>query len=401
MSAGIRHAMNTLGQVLSVSSKPSNKTKARPNQGKTLVVLAPATARKQSQGQNGASRTRVPRSGTRRSVQNGVTMLSAPQANGFRYGQLDLGMKDMDVTARYIAGYARVGNGTNGAAGAVYFEPTESPLVGPYTCPELVPISPSDNSTITTGIGFGTAWMNQLSQLFRRRRYDNLHLQILPYGVGSSSTSGAQLSVAPYRGSAVFTGVPATAGSAYHAQLAATTAPLPQATVLSAKGSQSFPSWQPITIDMTDFIAGGSGARQNEFLIGTDPGLSPNGTPFANVPACFAVTGSAPVALNGERIAVFIVTARMGLLDFSYLPPATVRPVGERSLGTSSVVKEDVKDRKDPVPFLRPSLSLDCQPIHNDHYATSPTNSLVERVTKAVAAVHSAKETLLRPPSAK
>ncbi len=391
MSAGLKALSSTLGPLLSGAKSRLKKPKASANRQKTLVVVAPPTRTK-------ARRQNQPRAPTMgRNEMNGVVALRAPAANAFQYGQLNLGMEDMEnLCMRYIAGYARVGDGTNGASGTIYFEPAASPLVGPVTCPKLVPIAPGDQSSINgTTIGFGTQWTNQLLQLFRRQRYDELHLSVLPYGAGSSSTSGAQLSVAPYRGAAVPTGGVGGTGS-YGTQTAATAPPMPQDVVLSAKGSQSFPSWQPMVFPMTSFIAGGSGPRQNEFIVGADitQGSLPTVALSAfNIPASFAVSGTAPTSLDGQRISVFIVTCRTSLLDFSYLPTSTVLPIGARfsEAGVDakcavSIVK-DTADAKAPAVSQLRGLSVDPPKIQTDHYSPSPTHSLVERVTKAVAGV--------------
>ncbi len=310
----------------------------------TGAVSALAKQTKVSRVPRRNKNVRRPPPTTSKTELNGVRMLQAPLANGFGYGQLNLGMEDMDVTMRYIAGYARVGNGTYGASSTVYFEPATSPVSTPYTSTGLVPIAPGDTSSITTGVGFGTSWTNQLLQLFRRQRYDTLHLSCLPYGAGSSATSGAQLTVAPYRGAPVATSQVAT-GTAYSMQTMATGLPLAQDVVLSAKGSQAFPSWQPMTWNMTPFIAGGSGAKQNEFVVGSEPNGATD-LSLLSIPAAFAVTGTAPSSLDGQRIAVFIATARTGLLDFSYLPASKVDPLGKSTGAAPTAAAATSPDEK-------------------------------------------------------
>jgi len=101
-----------------------------------------------------------------------------------------------------------------------------------------------------------------------------------------------------------------------------TTAAVPYTNVLSMAGSKQFASWEGGSIDMTSCIAGGAGAKQNEFYVSMGAAVSSGlgDYQFENVsvvPATFAVSGNnSTSALRGTKVHALIADMKFDLIDF-------------------------------------------------------------------------------------
>jgi len=130
----------------------------------------------------------------------------------------------------------------------------------------------------------------------------------------SSTTNNMTYSVAPIRGP------PGDIETATGETT--TTAATPQITVLSMTGNQTRDSFEGMTLDLTGSIAGGAGALQNEFMIGTVAGSSSspilvNADLLGVCPCAFVIGGTSSVAaLQGTNTHAVIVETVCDMLDF-------------------------------------------------------------------------------------
>jgi hypothetical protein len=94
---------------------------------------------------------------------------------------------------------------------------------------------------------------------------------------------------------------------------------IPYTNVLSMTGSKQCASWEPLELDLTPFIAGGSGANQNEFAISsTIASNTPAQEGNQLVPSCIAFAGNCSTsALNGTKTHAIVISQIIDLLDFT------------------------------------------------------------------------------------
>lgn len=196
-----------------------------------------------------------------------------------------------------FAGYARAGDGSAlGAAQNVYMtDPTQG-----KNFISIVPFAPADATC-------GQSYVADLIKHFARQVIKRVVLKFIPSSAGqSTSTSTAQIAMAPYRGGdfSVNTSTNTTAN------------PYGRAAVAGMQDSLQFPSWLPSEIDFTKYIAGGSGSKQNEFDI-ANPVVITSATDLAStVPCGVVVSGDCSTAMNGNTLGTFVWEGVMDLLDF-------------------------------------------------------------------------------------
>jgi len=218
----------------------------------------------------------------------------------------------------WVAGYTFVGNGTNGAANAVLFQTaTSTYLLRGYTAGSSsgqVPIVGADAQ-------LGAAYVNDVEKHFARKVVKRMWIHVI--SLQPSTSNNMMAVIAPFRGGggceqAVFD-VLATAG-----QVGNTVT-----NVTSMKGAFSVDSWQSKTVEITAFIAGGAGARQNEFDINSiqvpgavagsivNPAAATGIDGDGDIPACFALAGNCTTAaLQNTKVHQIVIEQEVDLLDY-------------------------------------------------------------------------------------
>jgi len=315
-----------------MATQPANPTRKQRRKATTVVVdqaavraLMSQVAQLQSQAAVASGRTAQP-SVVRRKNKKGRQRArdgsdGAGVPAGARTKLAFVGMRDKrELCSSYTAGYVWVGDGTSGAANAVLFQTYAGTLlVGTSAAnPPVIPILPGDSV-------LGRSYMTDEAKHYNRRRYRRLLLHIDSF---QPNTNAAMvLVVAPVRGSAL-------CNAAYPQPKA--TAALTGATMDNARsmsGNQYLNSFDDkkkrTTIDLTPYIAGGSGPKQNEFAINAANGTGTTafvvsqsvqttiGSVTENSPCGFLIAGLNTVAGNAAtQMFEIIVELEYDLLDF-------------------------------------------------------------------------------------
>jgi len=221
-----------------------------------------------------------------------------------------VGLPDMQShNISWVAGSVYVGNGTLGVANSVYFGNTAGTTVfATAGRTPFVPIAAQDGN-------FGATYAKAIFELYRRVRYRAIRVHFIP--LQSSTANNLTLTAAPIRGAPGFHEVAA--------ESAGTPDAFSQAAAMSMNGSQTRDSFEQLDLDLTPYIAGGSGAKQNEFDIsGEDGKISGDETSLyiGRIPACFVVSGNSTVAaLQGTVTHYVVVEAMVDLFDFTGATP--------------------------------------------------------------------------------
>jgi len=222
----------------------------------------------------------------------------------------------------WVTGYTYVGNGTNGAANAVlfltgtgtYLLSANAPTANPNTSSSgMVPILGADTQ-------LGRSYVSDIEKHYARKVIKRMWIHIV--SLQPSTANNMMAILAPVRGGGGVEGakfvVLATAGEAGNTV----------DNVSSMKGACSIDSFESKTIDITAFIAGGSGPRQNEFdlnqVVGVQNGPTiitagaPSGVDGDGfVPACFTLAGNnTTAALQGTKVHEIIIEQEVDLLDY-------------------------------------------------------------------------------------
>jgi hypothetical protein len=232
-----------------------------------------------------------------------------------------IGMSDIRRhRVTYVTGYTYVGDGTNGTANLVYFLPfsagTPTWLVKGTVAASSsgqVPILPSDAD-------LGATYVSDVEKHYARKVLRRLwiHVDSLHPNTGNDM----MCVIAPSRGpGGAFASIPITYATAV---VAANTV----GNVSSMKSAFTVASYESKTLEITDYIAGGSGPKQDEFELGRTGG-SANASFWTSsatlstmiapglVPACFAVAGnSTTVGLKGVQVHQISIEQEVDLLDY-------------------------------------------------------------------------------------
>jgi len=232
-----------------------------------------------------------------------------------------VGMRDKGaLCSSYTMGYVYVGNGTNGVNNAILFQTSNSSLiVGAQTAQPIIPVFPGDSV-------LGKTYISDESKHFSRRRYRRLLLHV--DSLQPNTNSALVLVVAPVRGSKSCSNTTPTV----LATSAATAATMDQ--VRSMKGNIYLNSFSEATkrttLDLTPFIAGGTGPQQNEFSTASTAGGAGT-TAFVAAttvsaavgdtqgvsPCCIMVAGTNTISGNqGTQVFELIIEMEYDLLDF-------------------------------------------------------------------------------------
>lgn len=181
---------------------------------------------------------------------------------------------------RWLAGYLYVGNGTLGVQDDIYFVPNTTSNTTVY-----VGALPFDGADAV----FGASYVADVLKHYSKKIIRSGTLRIRPYGFGCSSTSGANIAVAPIRSDTI----------GYSTSTDAKTSGTAFSAVVGMKGAMQAPSWAGIEIPMTPFIASAAGTK--EFLNFRDS-ATPTDLQGMAVPASWAVGGTNTSAGNRGNV---------------------------------------------------------------------------------------------------
>lgn len=272
-----------------------------------------------------------------------MTGVSAPSATSFSTRRI--GLSDIKAhTISWVAGSIYVGQtSTLGQDYGIYFRCSGSnsvvvPIAADAQAVGCVPVSPGDAQV-------GSTFGQQLLSMYARKVVKRAKLLLQP--LMPSTSLDMMVAVAGARG-AYSIGSPS----------AGAVGPNALTNIMTMKGVKSAASWQPLELDLTPFIAGGSGARQDEF--DTQMGFNSNtvmgaGSVYGRnvIPCTFAVGGNCnDSSLLNKATHLAIIELNIDLIDFvgsggtQYVAlPAPPLLTGG---GCKVEVESDGKDEKDP-----------------------------------------------------
>jgi len=306
--------------------------KAMANPGfRAKIAQAEKRVKNASTAARGGAKPRGVRNGKARSngqgtVYHGSTSLGAAVSSRLRR----VGMSDViGHTISWLIGYTWVGDGaTVGEANSLYLiDPTQTYV-----------------TILGTGIGSNTAiaaadaiWgasycadvLKHYARIRIRKQFVDLQ-SLVP-----STANSCTVVIAGQRGASGIGTASASdnkAGSTY-------------TNVVSMSGATQVASWESCRVDMTDMIAGGSGAAQNEFDVNAgfnSASVQGNNSYTARgvVPSSFAISGANSASgLEGKRVHAVIGTWVVDLLDFIGGQSAPY-PEGDFRKGPTSAIRE-------------------------------------------------------------
>jgi len=220
---------------------------------------------------------------------------------------LGLGLDNLrNVPMSYQLGSIYWGNGTIGANGSAYIIAAGNTI---YYLTNSVPIAFCDPI-------IGAGYLFDIMKHYSRKVVKKLYLRFNP--IYTSTANNAVIFVAPTRSG--------TDAVLCYALTSGTGAPNAVSTTMAMGGVQSFAAWERLEMDITGYIAGGTGRDQNEFSINATTTISANAS-FVNatlpglgiVPACFYLSGTSPT-FNGSAGGIsshyITVHAVVDLLDW-------------------------------------------------------------------------------------
>jgi hypothetical protein len=224
----------------------------------------------------------------------------------------------------WTAGYTFVGDGTNGIADSVYFQT----VTGTYLMAGLTAGVSGFVPVVSGDTQLGATYLSDIEKHFARKIIKRMWIHLDSLQPSTSNNMMCVVGIA--RGGS---GTEAAQGNV----LATATTPANTVTnVLSMKGSFPVDSWESKSCEITDFIAGGSGARQNEFQVGSTTasgtivvaGSTSGFDGIGTVPSCFAIAGNSTTSgLRNTRVHQVVIEQELDLLDYVG-GMAVVNPVG-------------------------------------------------------------------------
>jgi hypothetical protein len=263
---------------------------------------------------------------------------------------------------RYYAG--DVVNGTAagpGGLGDLYVRP---PNVTTSVSLGWIPVLPADLQSVTGTSGFGETYINDVFKHYARVKYNRIVLSFVPYGLSMNTNSTTTLAMAPFRGPVAASSIAPGVGTAY-TLTAATVANVGVVNVATSQGGVQFPSWEETRLDLTPYIANGSGPKQNEFPIYTTSSAS---IQALSVPCCWRLTGDCPASITTQQFwGTIYIDLDVDLLDWQAYLPIAVNAVGGEQ-----------KDFKAPPVGVGRPPALDFRSaVVRGEAAASPTHSLL------------------------
>jgi hypothetical protein len=276
--------------------KPRGKNGAKP---------APRAQRKQSKNVQQQNQNAARVNGPKPSRQVGAAVIT-------RFPKV--GLSDViKHRMSWIAGYTWVGDGTSGAVDNVFFETADGTNLMGYTAASYrgaAPILGGDSR-------LGASYVLALEKQFARKRIHRMWVHVV--SLQPSTANNMMCVIGPSRAQGL------AELSSCAAKATATAVQQTFTNVISMDDAMTVDSFESKTLDITGYIAGGSGARQNEFEISNNVSvatvLTTNGSPAQDldglVPACLTVSGNSTTAgLRGTRVHAIIVEQEVDLLDF-------------------------------------------------------------------------------------
>lgn len=275
-------------------------------------------ARQNVNSSNGGTALRRPRGRGKQRTSAGQHLPSVRQLKANRIPQMgnavmirtpQIGIPNLKgFKTSYYAGTIYIGNGTLGATNKVYYLLNSG--LDTVTGNSPIPIAPASSD-------LGASYITAIEQLFRRKHYKSLKIYFI--ALQSSTTNNMTLTVAPVRG-------PPDAIENY--ALASTTDTtanhFTQSALMSYNGVKTIDSFESMSMDLTPYIAGGSGSDQREFAIGAaanDGGAAANselGDLLGIIPASIVVAGNSTVSsLQGTSTHAIVVEQCCDYLDFT------------------------------------------------------------------------------------
>lgn len=224
-------------------------------------------------------------------------------------GAKRVGMKDLIAhEVSWVCGSVYVGNGSVGTNDNIFFLANASSGAGQLVTGSetgQVPILGSDET-------IGASYVRDIEKYFSRKVIRKLGLRLI--SLDPSTANSMMVMVAPVRGCGA-------AADTVLSSAAGATAPT-LTNVLAMQGAKSFSSYESGYLDLTKYIAGGFGPKQNEFNINAD-GLGPTSWGIGNMdltglsPCGFVVTGrNSTAGLRGGNTHYVVVEAVVDFLDF-------------------------------------------------------------------------------------
>jgi len=210
-----------------------------------------------------------------------------------------------DFTFNYIWGGTVVGDSAHtGAGGFINFVPAYALGTTNAICTSGVcPVAPGDTAWGLPGFG-------QIMVQFTRIVFKRLMLEVIP--VRGSSTDTGLMCIAPVRGF----NYSVTWGTSSSMSIA-------ESTVIDMSGSKMFPMWEGAKLDLTPYIAGGSGAKENEFptlgFLNNSNSQTNEISDWLSIPCGIILGGQTQITSNFQTH-IFRMHATVDLLDWTANP---------------------------------------------------------------------------------
>jgi hypothetical protein len=215
-----------------------------------------------------------------------------------------VGMSDIRAHRMgWLAGYVYVGNGTLGATDSIYLVDTSKSYT---SCAGVqggfgIPVAGADSM-------FGATYIADVIKHFARMRINSQKLALIP--LQPSTANSMTVLIAPQKGA-----------TAIGARASDTTAGQTYTNLISQQGVREASSFESIELDMTPFIGGGAGARQNEFNLAAVGATYTEGVPpyelLQLVPTTVSVSGvNSTTALRGTLTHAVFIEQVVDLIDY-------------------------------------------------------------------------------------
>lgn len=234
-------------------------------------------------------------------------------AASYRDEARTIGLPDLRMhKVSWVTGFVYVGDGTNGATDSVYFR-TAGANGG--TANNLTPGNSGGgaNPVLGSDPNLGQAYVADVEKHYSRKVLRRARLRAV--SVQPSTANNMMTCIAPVRGCGA-------SGDTAVFWAATTAAPTLQNT-MGMSGAKTCTSYESLELDLTPYIAGGSGAKQDEFSINRDGDTTAanwggGSIDLAGIAACaFVVAGTnSTAALRGVNTHYVIIDTWCDYLDF-------------------------------------------------------------------------------------
>jgi len=213
----------------------------------------------------------------------------------------------------WIAGYVFIGDGTNGAVDNVLLQTAAGTYLMGSTATTFrgaIPLIGADSQV-------GAAYIGDVEKHYARKVVKSMKVTVASLQPATSNNMMCVVAVSRGQG---------LAEQSFATPLAtATTVQQAFTNVMSMDGAVTVDAWETKTFDITRFIAGGSGAKQNEFElannVSTTTVLTASNVPAQDldgiVPCALTISGnSTGSALRNTRTHAIIIEQVVDLLDY-------------------------------------------------------------------------------------